>query len=365
VTLDDLPLTGSDLQGKWILLDSAGSDRRYYTPDVPARWTEQQVLTREVEVGRTPEEQQKEAERYRGQFDIRRRLAKLDVLGVLHRSKFRGGVLGWTESVIGEEIPPEVLQLGGLDPLPNVILSDPDYALIYRNVMAGVEVILEFDLRSHFIEDDPLSRNTIGEIRGTDLADEIVLIGAHLDSWQGGTGAVDNGAGSIVALEAMRILVSVNAQPRRTIRIGLWSGEEPERLDHTGLFGSVAYAEAHANELGRTSVYLNLDDGTGRIRGIWEQNNSAAAKIIEEIMRPLQDLGVVGLKPGFFVGSDDLTFAAAGVPSFPFVHDQPFMGYHSEADNFDEVEIEDLKQAATVVAVTAYHLAMRNGRLPR
>ena len=164
----------------------------------------------------------------------------------------------------------------------------------------------------------------------------------------------------------MRILAAIDARPRRTIRIGLWSGEEPERLDHSGLFGSVAYVTAHASELGRTSAYLNLDQGTGRIRGIWEQGNTTAASVIAEIIEPLSDLGVVGLKPGFFVGSDDLSFADAGVPAFSFVHDAiDGSVYHTEFDTFDAIVIDDLQQAAVVVAVTAYHLATRPEQLPR
>lgn len=365
-TLDELSLISGKLRGAWVLLDSADATRPFYDDDTPARWTEEEVLEREVEEGRTPEARQREAERYRNQFDVRRRLAELGARGIVRRSVFRGGILGWVESILGEEIPPEVLQPGAVEPLPNVILSDADYSLVYRNLMAGVPVTLEFDLRTRFVDDDPLSYNTIGDIPGTDLRNEVVLIGAHLDSWHGGTGAVDNGAGSVVALEAMRILTAIRSTPRRTIRVGLWSGEEPERLDHTGLFGSVAYAEAHAGELDRTSVYLNLDSGTGRIRGIWEQRNTAAASIIAEIMSPLRDLGVVGLKPGYFVGSDDLTFAAAGVPAFPFVHDRiDATVYHTDADTYDAAALDDLKQAAVVVAVVAYHLATRADRLPR
>ena len=322
-------------------------------------------LSREVEIPITPEELRKEGERHERLFQIRRRLAELGALGILHRSVFRSGVLGPTEAILGEVIPPEVLEVGGESALPNVLLSDSDYALIYRNVVAGVEVVLEFDIQNRYIEDQPISHNTIGDIRGSDLRDEFVIIGAHLDSWIGGSGVSDNATGSIVALEAMRILSAVQAQPRRTIRIGLWSGEEPERPYHGGLLESAAYTQDHAQELEKTSVYFNLDQGTGRIRGIWEQNNIAAANIIDQAMRPLRHLGIVGIKPGFFVGSDDRNFAAAGVPAFPFVHDDPVLVYHTDADTHEAIQLADLKQSAIVVAVTAYQLAMRDERLPR
>lgn len=365
LTLETLSQAEAKVRGKWILIDRAEADRFYVTPKNPPSWSEKQVLSREVEVAITPEELHEEGERHERQFDIRLRLAELGALGILHRSIFRDGVLGPTESILGEVIPPEVLKVGGISALPNVLLSDSDYALIYRNVAAGVRVVLEFNIQNRYIEDQPISHNTIGEIRGSDLRDEFVFVGAHLDSWIGGAGVSDDASGSIVALEAMRILSAVKAQPRRTIRIGLWSGEEPELPYRGGLLGSAAYTKDHAQELERTSVYFNLDQGTGRIRGVWEQDNMAAATIIDQAMRPLRHLGVVGIKPGFFVGSDDRNFAAAGVPAFPFVHDKPVQVYHTDADTYDAVQLEGLKQSAIVVAVSAYHLAMRDDRLPR
>lgn len=365
-TLDGVKAIAGQVGGAWVLLDPAEADRRFYENDRPARWTDHEVVRSKVEVRRTPIEMRQEGEAHRKEFDVQLRLAELAARGIVRRSRYPRGALGPVESILGEEIPPEVIEPGGADPLPQVILADPDYALVYRNLRAGVPVTLEFELETRFVEDNPLSYNTIGDLPGTDFANEFVIIGAHLDSWTGGTGALDNGAGSVVALEAMRILATLGVSPRRTIRVGLWSGEEPERLDHSGLFGSVAYVKAHASELDRTSVYLNLDQGTGRIRGIWEQGNTAAASIIGGILKPLSDLGVVGLKPGFFVGSDAQSFADAGVPAFSFVHDaiDPSV-YHTEFDTFDAVQIDDLKQAAVVVAVTAYHLAMRPARLPR
>jgi len=365
-SLEGVEAMGAQISGAWILLDSAEADRGFYQHDGPARWTDDEVLSRVVEVPRTPLETQQEGVVHRREFDVQRRLAELGARGIVRRSRYPGGNLGWMESILGEEIPPEVLEPGGVVPLPQVVLADPDYALVYRNLRAAVPVTLEFELETRFVEDDPRSYNTLGDLPGSDLSDEFVVIGAHLDSWHGGTGATDDGAGSVVALEAMRILAALDVKPRRTIRVGLWSGEEPERLDHTGRFGSTAYVEAHAAELDRTSVYLNLDQGSGRIRGIWDQGNTAAASIIADVIEPLSDLGVVGLKPGFYVGSDDISFAESGVPAFPFVHDElDWSAFHTELDTFDKVVVDDLMQAAVVVAVTAYHLAMRSEMLPR
>lgn len=365
LNLEALSDAGDQVRGKWILVHRAEEDRFYVIKRTPPSWSDEQVLEREVEVAMTAAERQQEGERHERDFAIRSRLAELGANGIVQRSIFHNGVLGPTESILGEIIPPEVLKAGGISALPNLVLSDLDYSLVYRNVVAGVKTVLEFDIRNRYIEDHPVSHNTIGEIPGTDLRDEFVMIGAHLDSWVAGTGATDDAAGSIVALEAMRILSAVNARPRRTIRIGLWGGEEPERPYSMGLYGSSAFVKDHAEELQRTSVYFNLDQGAGRIRGIWEQDHPAAAGIIEQIMRPFESLGVVGMKPGFFVGSDEKSFAAMGVPAFPFVHDHPVQVYHTDADTYDFIEIEDLKQAAIIVAATAYHLAVRDELLPR
>jgi hypothetical protein len=204
--------------------------------------------------------------------------------------------------------------------------------------------------------------NTLGDLTGTDLADEYVMIGAHLDSWHSGTGATDNAAGSIVMMEAMRILKSLGLEPRRTIRIALWSGEEQ------GLLGSRAWVERNEALGTRISAYLNVDNGTGRIRGIWTQGNAAVAPIFEQILRPLEDLGVIAVRHGNTGGTDHLSFDRAGIPGFNFVQDPieySTRTHHTHVDTFERLVLDDLKQAAVVVAYTAYHLAVREERIPR
>jgi Zn-dependent M28 family amino/carboxypeptidase len=188
------------------------------------------------------------------------------------------------------------------------------------------------------------------------------MVGAHLDSWYGGTGATDNGAGSIVMMEVVRILKTLGLQPRRTIRIALWSGEEQ------GLLGSAAWVKNHQAELGAISAYLNLDNGTGRVRGIWNQSNDAVIPIFEQILSPFKDLGVVAVRRGNTGGTDHLSFDRAGVPGFNFAQDPieyETRTHHTDADTYERLVLDDLKQAATVIAYTAYHLAMRDEMMPR
>jgi Zn-dependent M28 family amino/carboxypeptidase len=188
------------------------------------------------------------------------------------------------------------------------------------------------------------------------------MLGAHLDSWHSGTGATDNAAGSIVMMEAMRILKTLGVQPRRTIRIALWSGEEQ------GLLGSRAWVRNHPELHDRISAYVNVDNGTGRLRGIWNQSNEHVTPIFEQLLAPFRDIGVVAVRHGNTGGTDHLAFDGAGIPGFNFIQDPIEYGirtHHSNVDTFDELMLDDLKQAAVIVASTVYHLAMRDSMMPR
>jgi len=251
---------------------------------------------------------------------------------------------------------------GSEEAMAQVALSREQYNQIYRNVEAGVPVELELMVQNRFFDDDLQQYNTLAEIAGSDKSDEYVMIGAHLDSWHMGGGATDNGAGSVVMMEAMRILKTLDVQPRRTIRIALWSGEEQ------GLLGSRAWVANHAELHGWISAYLNVDNGTGRLRGIWDQSNAQAIPVFEQILWPFRDLGVVTVRHGDTGGTDHLAFNDAGIPGFNFIQDPIEYGintHHTELDTFDHLVIEDLMQAAVVVASTAYHLAMREEMMPR
>jgi hypothetical protein len=247
-------------------------------------------------------------------------------------------------------------------PGPEVAITHEQYGSIYRTIEQGITVRIELNVQNRFYEDDLQGYNTLGDIPGSDLADEYVMLGAHLDSWHQGTGATDNAAGSIVMMEAARILRAIGATPRRTIRIALWSGEEQ------GLLGSRNWVENH-KELGpKISAYVNVDNGTGRIRGIWDQSNEAALPIFEQILWPFTDLGVVAVRHGNTGGTDHLSFDRAGIPGFNFIQDPIEYGtrtHHTAADRFERLLIDDLKQAAVVVAATVYQLATRDEMMPR
>jgi hypothetical protein len=263
-----------------------------------------------------------------------------------------------------------VLRVGGgsgrsLDrpiPPPALVVSIEQYGQIYRNVQRGIPVRIELNVQNRFLTEDTRAYNTLADLPGSDKADEFVMLGAHLDSWHAGQGATDNAAGSLVMMEAMRILKTLGVKPRRTIRIGLWSGEEQ------GLLGSRYWVENHKELWPKISAYVNVDNGTGKLRGIWNQSNEKATPIFEQILWPFRDLGVVAVRHGNTGGTDHLSFDRYGIPGFNFIQDPIEYGlrtHHSNVDTYDHLMIDDLKQAAVVVASTVYALAMRDEMVPR
>jgi Zn-dependent M28 family amino/carboxypeptidase len=252
------------------------------------------------------------------------------------------------------------------------------------------DVELELNVTSTFHDDDPMQYNTVAEIPGTDKKDELVMLGAHLDSWHSGTGATDNGAGSVVMMEVMRILRALDVKPRRTIRIGLWTGEEQ------GLLGSQNYVQQHFGsrpaleepelkwmptllrreagpvttkpEQAKVAAYFNVDNGSGKIRGVFLQENSAVAPIFQAWMQPFKDLGMTTLSTRNTGGTDHLSFDAVGIPGFQFIQDPldyETRTHHSNMDVYDRLQSDDLRQAAVIVASFVYNAAMRDEKLPR
>jgi len=259
---------------------------------------------------------------------------------------------------------------GVKESLPWVAVAAEHYNRIYRLLEKGHPVKLEIDVRIDLRDKELPGRNVIGEIQGSDLADEIVMIGGHLDSWHTGTGASDNAAGCAVALEAMRILKAIGVQPRRTIRMALWSSEEG------GLRGSKGYVKNHFGnpkdgikpDYDKFSVYFNMDNGTGQFRGVHLQGNRAAAEIFEAWMKPFNDLKVKTLSQYSNRGTDHLSFDRAGLPGFQFLQDRidyRTRTWHYNMDLYDHVLPEDLKINAVVMASFAYHAAMRDESFPR
>jgi Zn-dependent M28 family amino/carboxypeptidase len=199
------------------------------------------------------------------------------------------------------------------------------------------------------------------------------MLGGHLDSWHASTGATDNGAGCAAVMEAARIILASGLKPRRTIRVALWSGEEQ------GLFGSTNYVKQHFGEIkngvlskgadfDKLSAYYNLDNGTGKIRGVYLQGNSAVRPLFETWLAPFADLGAKTLTLSNTGGTDHLPFDGIGLPGFQFIQDEVEYGtrtHHSNQDNFDRIQAEDMRQASTIIAAFVYQTAMMDGKLPR
>jgi carboxypeptidase Q len=284
---------------------------------------------------------------------------------------------------------------------PQVALSIEHYNRLARLLQAGERVRVTVNLDAQFIEEDPTAHNTVAEIPGTDLKDEVVMLGAHLDSWHGGTGATDNAAGVAVAMEAVRILKALNLQPRRTVRIALWSGEEQ------GILGSRAYVEQHFGKLEtpqptpqptpppgeaekqptaqptpaaprarlvtkpeyeKLSAYYNLDNGTGRIRGVYMQGNEAVRPYFRRWLAPFADLGAQTLTLANTGSTDHVPFDQIGLPGFQFIQDAVEYNtrtHHSTQDTYERIQADDVKQAAVVMAAFVYQTAMLDERLPR
>lgn len=266
--------------------------------------------------------------------------------------------------------------------IPQLVAETEQYNRIFRLAKRGIPVRMTVDLEAEFFADDTQGYNTIAEIPGTDLADEVVMLGAHLDSWHSGNGSTDNGAGTTVVMEAMRILAATGLKPRRTIRVGLWTGEEQ------GLLGSRGYVAKNFAALAdappgtpvsqrklekkpayeKFSAYYNLDNGTGQIRGINMQGNEALRPIFREWFAPFSDIGATAVSINSVSGTDHLAFDGVGLPGFQFIQDPiEYFGrtWHTTQDVADRTLEEDLKRSAVIMAAFAYNTAMMDERLPR
>ena len=314
---------------------------------------------------------------------------KEGALGILTISRGDGGnIFVQQASVPMHPDTPFVRRIQVYDPqapkiLPQFSVAAEHYNRLVRMIQRGERPKLALDLDVAFNKADS-SYNIIAEIPGTYLKDEIVMIGAHFDSWQGGTGATDNGTGSASCLEAMRILKTLNFKPRRTIRIGLWTGEEE------GLLGSAAYVKQHFGERetrqdagGRPdpnapvnykpeaekfSVYFNNDNGSGKVRGVYMQGNEAVRPIFRSWLKAFKDMDASTLTLQNTGGTDHLSYDAINLPGFQFIQDELEYGtrtHHSTMDLYDRAQPEDLKQASVIMAAFAYNAAMRDEKFPR
>jgi carboxypeptidase Q len=272
--------------------------------------------------------------------------------------------------------------------VPQISVSAEQYNRLVRMIGFGVKPRITLDLAVKYYDDDPMAYNTVAEIPGTDKKDEIVMLGGHMDSWHSGTGATDNGAGVAVCMEAVRILNTLGLKPRRTIRLALWSGEEE------GLFGSHAYVAEHFGsyparagggfgqqrdpnapppvltkkaDYDKLAAYFNLDNGAGKIRGVYLQGNEAVRPIFQEWLTPFKDMGASTLTIRNTGSTDHVSFDGIGLPGFQFIQDGLEYGsrtHHSNQDVFDRVPVDDMKQASVIMAAFVYGAAMRDDKLP-
>ncbi|MEO8500460.1 MAG: M28 family peptidase [Vicinamibacteria bacterium] len=319
--------------------------------------------------------------RFAFQKTLREFLAKEKALATIEASGLDANVIrlgGGGSREKGEETGPLAL-----------VMAAEHFNRIARLMDKKVDVELEIDVRARFHDDDPNAYNTIAEIPGSDPVkkNEIVMVGAHLDSWHPATGATDNAAGSAVAMEVMRILKDM--KPKRTIRIGLWSGEEQ------GLLGSAAYVREHfgsrplpppdarglpsfmrpstgpitlKTDHAKFSSYFNLDNGTGKVRGVYAQQNAAAMPIFESWIKPFADLGVTTVSMRNTGGTDHLSFDAVFLPGFQMIQDEADYDtrtHHTNLDTYDRIQREDMMQASAVMASLVYHAANRDELFPR
>lgn len=255
--------------------------------------------------------------------------------------------------------------------VPQVVLAVEHYNRIVRIIEKKLPVTLEMDIRNTFHDADLDAFNVVGEIPGTDKADELVMIGAHFDSWHTGTGTTDNAAGSAVMMETLRILKASGLRLRRTVRIALWTGEEQ------GLLGSRAYVTAHLADRqtlvtkpahAKFSVYFNVDNGTGAIRGVYLQGNEAIAPVFRAWMEPFASMGMTTLAIRNTGGTDHQSFDAVGLPGFQFIQDRleyDSRTHHSNMDVYDRLQAEDMMKNAVIVASFVYHAANRDQLMPR
>lgn len=382
---DDFEEYRGKLKGKVVFLDEA-RDRRDATLPLLERWSDEQL--HELDAFEIPAEASEEGwpARARKRWQLRRAvdgfLAEEGALAGVEASSRDNGVIrvgsggSWRE--------------GETARVPQLVMAGEPYHRVLRLLDQGHAVELTLDVEARFHGDDPNAYNTIAEIPGTDKRGEVVLLGAHLDSWHGGTGATDDAAGCAVVMEAARILKALGAQPRRTLRVALWSGEEQ------GLFGSYAYVRQHLATRpeptdpevagypewlrgetwpitpkpahARFAGYFNLDNGGGRIRGIYTQGNVAVTPIFRAWLAPFADLGAATVTTNDTGATDHVPFDDVGLPAFQFIQDEMDYGsvtHHSDQDTYDHVEREDLVQASVVLASLAWHAAMREEPLPR
>lgn len=389
-TFEDLEKRKGQLRGKILLVDEA---RKYARPDTPDFIRHDEASLGELQTfpvveDVSPGEAAKRREEARKRDELTKKtnafLAEEGVLATLYISSWDNGILRVTGG--GSR------KAGESAGVPSLVVAAEHYNQLVRAVQRKDVVRLRLNVDGGFTSEGNLpAANTFAEIPGTGpKADEVVIIGAHMDSWHTGTGASDNGAGTVVMMEALRILKKIGVKPRRTIRVALWTGEEQ------GLLGSTGYVDQHfagwpepadpaqralpraAREnkgplqrkagYDKLAAYFNFDNGSGRIRGVYAQENAAVVPIFEAWLKPFADLDAKLVTLRNTSSTDHISFDRVGLPGFQFVQDPADYRthvHHTSLDTWDHILPEDLKQAAALIASFAYHAAQRDQKLPR
>ena len=369
-TITDFDKYKGKLQGKIVIIDIKASVERTFKPDA-ARYTDAE-LDEMAKATAQPAAQRRAVDRNSPAFRARAFRTALGaflhtegVALILSQARGTDGTVFTTNGASYADTAKAVA--------PELETSGEDYQRILRLVKAGIKVDMEAEIKTQFFTENQMGYDVVAEIPGTDekLKDQVVMIGGHLDSWHGATGATDNAAGSAVMMEVTRILEAIKFKPRRTIRIALWSSEEQ------GLLGSRGYVLNHFGdpktmelkpEQAKLSAYYNLDNGSGKIRGIYLQGDSAVAPIFKAWLAPFKDLGASTVTIKNTGSTDHVSFDAVGIPGFQFIQDALDYGtrtHHSNQDTYDKLSEDDLKQAATIIASFVYNTSQRDEMIPR
>lgn len=365
----DFELYHGKLAGAIVLLGTVEEVKTHFEPDA-TRLTDEELQTKAWAPNPAPSKEllQKKQERASSRATRQKIGAFLEAEGVaaaITASSIEHGTLRIHSS--------GSYAIGGSAGVPSVVVAKEQYNRMVRLIEKGIAVKIRLDVQTTFDTDDIMAHNVIAEIPGTDgkLKNEVVMLGAHLDSWHAGTGATDNASGCAVMMEAVRILAALDVKPRRTIRIALWSGEEQ------GLFGSRGYVQEHfadpltmklKPEHGKLSGYFNLDNGTGKIRGIYLQENDAVRPVFEAMLEPFNDFGAATVSIRRATSTDHIAFDEVGLPGFQFIQDPIDYGartWHTNMDVYDHLQENDLMRNAVILASLVYHTAMRAEKLPR
>jgi hypothetical protein len=384
-TQEDLQKYAGKLKGKWVLTQAAPDVAAFWTPQ-SSRQTAEELEKMELAAPPGPEFGLANPNGGRGRgvftpgtFDRNAWFKSEGAAGLLSTAARGHGVY----TIGGDDYTKD-----GSQTLPRITIPAEQYGRLARMVARNVPVTIEADVKNTFTPNPPMF-NVVGEIRGTDKADEVVMLGAHFDSWHASTGATDNAAGSAAMMEAMRVLKQSGVTLRRTVRIGLWTGEEQ------GLIGSRDYVRAHFGgcndplpalgargggrggcqsgytlkpEQAKLSGYFNIDNGTGAIRGVYLQGNDAVAPIFREWMEPFRSIAMTSLTIRNTGGTDHLSYDAVDIPGFQFIQDDveyDTLTHHTNLDSYERLQPTDMMRNATIAAAFAYLTANRDEKLPR